>query len=63
MYHLFAHNGVDHGTAAEATTHTAGDVAWKVILVSVIVVAFMTVAVWAIKRLGTQAITNKDKEE
>jgi hypothetical protein len=63
MNHLFAHNGIDHHNAAEATAHSAGDTAWKVVLVSVVVIAFLAIAVWAIKRFSTQTSTIKDKEK
>jgi hypothetical protein len=53
----FAHNGVDHATEVESSTHQTGSMFW--IIAITLVTAVMMYAV--IKLLSKQEAKNKDK--
>ena len=63
MNHFFAHNGVSHGTRAEAVTHQANEVVPTVLLVTASVVIGMTLAVWALNRLSAHTVNVKSQDE
>lgn len=61
--HLFAHNGVDHASAAEAATHSSSQTVLIVVLVSLVVITFMTAVVYLLKRKSIIALPIEDKED
>lgn len=55
-----AHNGVDHGSAAEAAAHASSDIILSVALVTLVVFVLMGVSLYANKRFNAEPIrTNK----
>lgn len=59
----FAHNGIDHHSAAEAAAHSASDVWPAVIMVTAAVAFFIVLAVWLTRKLGGETVSVKDKEK
>lgn len=58
-----AHNGVDHGSTAEAVVHSSTDIILKVALVTAAVLIFTAAALWAVKNLAKEpAAAKKDKK-
>jgi hypothetical protein len=63
LMELFAHNGVDHGTELEATTHSAGSTVLTVLLISVAVIGLIALTVFMLKKFSLIKVASKDKEK
>ncbi len=61
--HFFAHNGVNHGTATEAAAHSAADWILYTLLITLLVVGFMTACLYLLRRFDIITIPIKDKEK
>jgi flagellar biogenesis protein FliO len=60
---LFAHNGSDHSSELEATTHSAGSTVLTVLLISVAVIGLITITIYLLKRFSLIKVASKDKEK